>query len=77
MEKAKSVFRKTGNESGLTLVEIVMILVIVGVLAAVAIPRFTDFKESASTAAEQNGTSESSAKAKQLICTTAPTTPGC
>lgn len=34
---------KTRNQQGFSLIEVVMIIVIVGILAAVAIPRFVDF----------------------------------
>ena len=38
------------NKKGFTLIELVMVIVILGVLAAVAIPRFVDLKSSATSA---------------------------
>ena len=40
-----------GNEKGFTLIEIVMVIVLLGILAAVAIPRFLDMQEEAGEAA--------------------------
>lgn len=39
------------NEKGFTLIEIVMVIVLLGILAAVAIPRFLDLQTEAKTAA--------------------------
>jgi len=41
------------SAGGFTLIEVVMIIVVLGILAAVAIPRFTDMTESAKEAATQ------------------------
>ncbi|MFQ5585809.1 MAG: type II secretion system protein [Thermodesulfobacteriota bacterium] len=43
------------NEKGFTLIELVMVIVLLGILAAVAIPRFVDLGASADQAAADGG----------------------
>lgn len=40
-----------GNEKGFTLIELIVVIVILGLLAVVAIPRFSDLREEAAVAA--------------------------
>ena len=54
--------RFLGNEKGFTLIEIIAVLVILGILAAVAIPRYMDMQGEARKKAGQAAISETKAR---------------
>lgn len=50
------------NEKGFTLIEIIAVIIIMGILAAVAVPRFFSMQEDAKKAALNGGLSEAAAR---------------
>ena len=49
----KSMFSPLKNQRGFTLIELVIIIILIGVLAAVAVPRYVDLRENAVMASAQ------------------------
>ena len=52
MKERKNMKKLNNNQNGFTLIELIMVMIILGVLAAVAIPRYMDTIENAEEAAE-------------------------
>lgn len=71
--------RLFGNQKGFTLIEIIAVLIILGVLAAVAVPRYMnltqDARNSAAMAAVAEGKARVNQAAASYILTTAGTLP--
>ena len=67
------------NEKGFTLIEIIAVIIIMGILAAVAVPKFFSMQEDAKAAAINGGLSEAAARFNHayarfiLDCKKAPT----
>lgn len=72
----KGVAMKSIRQAGFTLIELIVVIVILGILAAVAIPQFIDTASSARAAARQGACSAVSSQAVLLYASTkAPNSP--
>ena len=61
----KRILGFSNNEKGFTLIEIIAVLVILGILAAVAIPKFTNLQDEARNSAAQAAIAEGMSRASQ------------
>jgi prepilin-type N-terminal cleavage/methylation domain-containing protein len=55
-----------GNQKGFTLIEIIAVLVILGILAAIAVPKYIDVQSSARVRAAQGAVAEVKGRASAL-----------
>src|SRR5512142_188550 len=74
-ERSMMQIRRTSNNKGLTLIELLMVIVIVGVLAAIAIPSYTNYmvrarRADAKTALEQLRASQEMFRAERGVYST-------
>ena len=53
MKQKRTLFNKTGNESGFTLIEVIMVIVIIGILASVAAQKMITATDEAEVTAEE------------------------
>ncbi len=66
----KHILGFSNSEKGFTLIEIIAVLVILGILAAVAIPRFTNLQQDAREKSAQSAISEVKSRASQAYAST-------